>query len=480
MLSTSVVLVNTNLMKPPIAPIGLDYLASSLAKEGFRVNILDLCFSANPLQDVENYFSRNEHQVIGVTLRNTDDCFYGSGDFFLPGLKKITDAINKRTDSPMVLGGGGFSVMPQTILNYLDVHMGMIGDCEQTFPLLVRKLVQRKSIEHIPGLIYKDTSGRFISNPPLDFALHKMPFQTREFVDNERYFQQGGMGSIETKRGCNQHCIYCADPLIKGEKIRLRPPEHVTWELKRLLEKGLTDIHFCDSEFNLPPEHAERICQRIIKEHVHTKLCWYAYCSPSAFSDRLAHLMQKAGCIGINFGVDSGSDNMLQTLGRNFSTREILETAEICHRHGIVFMYDLLLGGPGESKETLTETIELMKRIAPHRVGVTVGIRVYPGTRLAFRIVSEGSLNKNPNLQTKSSQEFSECFFHPVFYLYSKVREDIFLSLETLVGDDERFFFPRELRKSKNYNYNENAVLIDAIQKGCRGAYWDILRKIEI
>ncbi|MBE0479181.1 radical SAM protein [Candidatus Aerophobetes bacterium] len=474
-----VTLVNTNAMKPPISPIGFDYLASSLEKEGFEVDILDLCFSANLAQDIESYFKKNQPRAIGITLRNTDDCFYVSGDFFLPGLKKIKREIQRKTDSPLIIGGSGFSVMPQSVLSYLDVNMGMRGDCEQAFPLLLRKLTKKESIENVPGLIYKDKVGRLISNTPDSFEVGNLPLQTRQYVDNKRYFEQGGMGNIETKRGCNQQCIYCADPLIKGKKIRLRPPEHVVWELKKLLAKGIDHIHFCDSEFNLPPDHAERICEHIIKENLHTKLRWYTYCSPSAFSNKLAALMQRAGCAGINFGVDSGSDTILQVLGRNFDLREIKQTAEICHRNGIVFMYDLLLGGPGESKQTLKTTIELMKNIAPHRVGVTVGIRVYPGTSLSCSILKQGLLNKNPNLQVKDSQEFSDDFFYPAFYLCSEVSEEIFPYLETLIGDDERFFFPSKLRKSKNYNYNENALLMEAIKKGYRGAYWDILRKLE-
>jgi len=475
MVSGLVTLVNTNSMKPPISPLGLDYLAQSLVERGLKVAVLDLCFSPDPLSEIENYFTKNHPRIVGINIRNTDDCVYASQDFFLPGIRRIVDEVKKRTSAPIVLGGSGFSVMPKRILGYCDINLGMVGDCEESFPLLIQHILKGRDIKGIPGLIYKDGNGLVSTGfPHLD--LRKLPLQSRDFVDNERYFEEGGMGSIETKRGCNQGCIYCADPLIKGKKIRLRPPDHVVWELKRLLQKGINYVHICDSEFNLPPEHAESVCQEIIKERVHTKLHWYAYCSPSPFSRKLAVLMHKAGCAGVDFGVDSGSDKMLKTLGRSFSSREIEETAKLCHRHGIVFMYDLLLGGPGEDKETLRDTIELMKRVGPDRVGITIGARVYPGTSLSSSILKQGPFEKNRHLHGETPDRD---FFRPIFYLSSQLGDGIFPHVEKLVGDDERFFFPKDVGKSKNYNYNQNIALIEAIRKGHRGAYWDILRRMQ-
>lgn len=475
MSSLRVALVNTNLMKPPIAPIGLDYISQSLQGEGFQVDILDLCFSSDPLQKIQAYFSEHDPVAVGISVRNTDDCYYVSGKSFLSRIKKMIEKIREETSSPLILGGCGFSVMPESILSYCDANFGMVGDCEKYFPLLVKKLVQEESVKEIPGLIYRDS----LDFKRIDAAfcnLSEFPLQTRDFVDNNWYFTEGGMGGVETKRGCDRKCIYCADPIIKGRKVRLRPAKHVILELKRLLEKGINYVHFCDSEFNLPPHHAEQICQRIIEEKLNTKLHWYAYCSPHPFTDRLASLMRRAGCAGIDFGVDSGSDRILRRLGRGFTSREVKETARICRKHRIVFMYDLLLGGPGEEEKTIKETIQLMRETNPDRVGVSAGVRVYPGTPLATYILREGSFNENPHIR---GSDPDDQFFTPTFFLSAKVGDDIFPLLEQLVGDDERFFFPKEAGKSKNYNYNENTVLIEAIRKGYRGAYWDILRRID-
>jgi hypothetical protein len=141
-------------------------------------------------------------------------------------------------------------------------------------------------------------------------------------------------------------------------------------------------------------------------------------------------------------------------------------------------MYDLLLGGPGETKETLKQTIELMKELSPSRVGAALGVRIVPGTAMANWIRKMGSLENNPNLL--GNVRGNEQFFTPIFYVSSELGEDAPGYLASLVAGDERFFFmgPRE-ENEKNYNYNQNTVLEEAIQAGYRGAFWDILRRVE-
>ena len=252
------------------------------------------------------------------------------------------------------------------------------------------------------------------------------------------------MGNIETKRGCNKGCIYCADPLIKGKTLRLRSPKSVVDEIESLLRAGIDYFHFCDSEFNLPSVHAEEVCLEIIRRGLGNKVRWYTYASPVPFTEEMAILFQRAGCRGINFGVDSGSDRMLRSLGRDFSVEDLSHTAYLCHRQGLVFMYDLLLGGPGETKETLRQTIELMKELSPSRIGATLGVRIFPGTGLASMVRAMGPLYQNPNLQGNVSG--NEQFFAPIFYLSSALGADAPQYLADLIAGDERFFFmsPRE------------------------------------
>jgi len=463
-----IVLVNTNLMKPPVVPIGLDYLGTALKARGNSVSLLDLCKQEDWKKACDEYFSQNSPDAIGVTIRNTDDCFFSSKDFIIPGIKEIINYIKARSPAPIILGGAGFSLMPEKILEYLDLQLGIVGEGEESLPMLMEVLGNSKEYIKIPGLVSK-VSGTYRRNPRRFIDISSISLSARDTVDNLWYFKNGGMGAIETKRGCEQNCIYCADPVSRGRFYRLRSPEDVADEFENLLKQGITHFHLCDSEFNLPYDHAIDICNELINRNIGEKIQWYAYAAPLPFDERLAYLLKKAGCAGINFGVDSANYTMLKTLGRDFMPSDLLYVAKLCRKHRITFMFDLLLGGPGETRKTITETIKFLRdEVKPDRIGIAMGIRVYPGTQLAD-MIKKGYLKNKLYGDPKPDMEF----FFPTFYL----EEDFSSCIENLIAGDRRFFFPGPNRKS--YNYNDNRILIEAIKKGERGAFWDIMRRIQ-
>jgi len=471
-----VVLVNPNQMKPAIAPIALDYLAHALTQRGFETDVLDLCFSADWRADVDRYFAENSVAAVGVSLRNSDDTSFASQEFFIPSFKQLTDHIRARTSAPVVLGGSAFSVMPEDILGYCELDLGIVADGEESLPLLAERLASGEDYRSIPGVVHRSSHG-ITSNPPSYVKLDTAPAPKRTAVDNRRYFAEGGMGGIETKRGCNRACIYCADPLGKGRTFRLRSPQSVVDEIECLLDMGVDYLHICDSEFNLPPSHAEQVCLEITRRGLGDKVNWYAYCSPAPFTREMATLFQRAGCRGINFGVDSGADVILRALRRDFGVEDVVRTASVCHQQGLVFMYDLLLGGPGETRETLRQTVELMKDLSPDRIGAALGVRIFPETALASMVRAAGPLDTNPNL--RGNVAGNDSFFAPVFYLSAALGQDAPHYLAKLIGGDQRFFFMSPAAgRDRNYNYNENTVLVEAIRQGYKGAFWDILRKL--
>jgi radical SAM superfamily enzyme YgiQ (UPF0313 family) len=470
-----VLLVNPNQMKPPVAPLALDYLASALKKNGFQVDLLDLCFSNDISLDIESYFARNDVMAIAVTLRNTDDTYLASQDFCIDRYKAVIDLVKANTDSPIILGGSGFSIMPQAILSYYDLKLGIWGEGELSLPLLVGRIAAKHEFHDVPGLVYRTPEG-FQVNKPKYLDLSRIATPERDVVDNRRYFIEGGMGNVESKRGCPEWCIYCADPVGKGKKLRLRSPKSVADEIEALLGKGIDHLHFCDSEFNISENHARDICLELVERGLGDKIRWYAYASPKPFSKELATLCNRAGCAGIDFGVDSGCDAILRRLGRDFFVQDLRRTAEICHQEGIIFMYDLLLGGPSETRESMRETIETMKRLSPDRIGVSFGVRIFPQTKLAALVKRQGLLKENPNIRGKVVG--NDNFFAPVFYLSSGLGPDAPDYLSRLIGGDERFFFVSPSEGERNYNYNDNTVLVNTIKAGCRGAFWDIMRRI--
>lgn len=447
-----VLLVNPNRIKPPVIPLALEYLASSIESRGWEVDILDLCFVENFRKAVDDYFKKNHPLAIGMTLRNTDDCMSQTKSFFIPEIKRIVSYLKSKTSLPILLGGCGFSLMPGEIVEYTGVTTGIKGEGEEALPYLLEKIKRKEKLP--PVFTF-----------PREVNLRISPSPKRGWVDNLRYFKEGGMGAVETKRGCPENCIYCADPLIKGKKSRVRPPSVVVEEIKSLYRMGVNWLHLCDSEFNLPYSAAREFCEELIKNKMGEKVKWYTYASPLPFDEKLALLMKKAGCEGINFGVDSGENTILANLRRRHRREDILRIARICHKYKITFMFDLLLGGPGETKATLRKTIEFVKKLNPSCVGVAVGIRIYPGTFLAKKIKKERKITDN--------------FLRPIFYFSPLLGKDFMSYLENLIGDDERFFTGWKREGGKDYNYNENLLLVEAIKRGSRGAFWDILRKIK-
>ncbi|MFQ6096803.1 MAG: B12-binding domain-containing radical SAM protein, partial [Armatimonadota bacterium] len=142
-----------------------------------------------------------------------------------------------------------------------------------------------------------------------------------------------------------------------------------------------------------------------------------------------------------------------------------------------VFMFDLLLGGPGETRETIRETIEFVKGLEPDRVGASVGVRLYPGTPLMARLERSAAATEHDGIfgQIEGNPGLSE----PVFYVSPALGREAHDVVESLIGEDERFLFANPARLGQNYNYNENRVLIEAIKAGHRGAYWDVLRRAQ-
>jgi radical SAM superfamily enzyme YgiQ (UPF0313 family) len=471
-----VLLVNPNRMKPPVTPIALDYLAHALSKQGIQADVLDLCLCQDWKAAIDGYFAHSAVDAVGVTLRNIDDTTFASREFFLPAFKEVTDYLRRRTGAPIVVGGSGFSIMPEDVLAYCGLDLGIVGDGEGSLTLVVHKLAAGEDYRSVPGLVYRDGFG-FWRKAPEWRGLDSGEVPSRSAVDNRRYLAEGGMGSIETKRGCNRGCIYCVDAPSKGRALRCRSPQTVAGEIEALRSQGIDCFHLCDAEFNLPASHAEEVCREIVRRGLGAKIGWYAYASPVPFTSETAALYRRAGCRGINFGVDSGDDGILRTLGRDFSVEDLRRTAAACHEQGLVFMYDLLLGGPGETRESLSRTIEAMKQMSPDRVGAAMGVRVFPGTRLAQMIRQSGPPESNPHLH--GAVEGNDRFFRPIFYLSAELGEDAPQYLEKLIDGDERLLFMKPPQAGDmNYNYNDNSHLVEAIRQGYRGAFWDILRRV--
>ncbi|MDD5224523.1 MAG: B12-binding domain-containing radical SAM protein [bacterium] len=488
-INQDILLINPNRLRPPVAPLALEYLGASLGKRGYRARLWDFCRDPRLASGLKENLRKVQPDLIGITFRNLDDAYLFSGREFLSGLTSLVREIRKSSGVPVVIGGTGFSLAPREILRITGADFGIWGEGEASLPKLLTELQSqvtgRKSQDltgnrlpaaghlfNVPSLVWRE--GKEIRQNPPGYIedLDDLGLENRGFIDNRFYFLRGGMGGFESKRGCDRSCVFCADPVAKGRRLRLRSPESVAEEVRKLLTLGVTHFHTCDSEFNHPREHAEAVCREFIRRGLGRKIRWYAYCTPAGFDREFARVMKAAGCRGINFGTDHTEESMLRKLGRDYGFTEIERARESCRKEGIVVMLDLLLGGPGETRETLAAVIEKIKSLDPERVGLSLGVRVYPGTKLAREV----QMGTDPSLRGKRAR--NPDLLQPVFYLSDKLGKNPANLVRELVGGDRRFFIPSGDEAEKDYNYDDNDFISRAISReGYRGAFWEILRR---
>lgn len=468
-MAPGVLLINTNVARPPVSPVGLEYVGEALVEAGTPVQILDFSFEADWKAALQGSLENYKPVVVGLTVRNTDDCSFASRQSFLPWLREVVDEVRKSAGVPVFLGGVGFSTLPETVLRATQADGGIEGDGEEAVVALVNSLIRGEDVTRLPNMVYWH-NGRVVCNPRVDVDLRHLPVPRRRLIDNKRYQELGAMVGVETKRGCAQKCIYCADPVAKGARVRLRPPGIVVQELQDLLEQGVSWLHFCDSEFNLPLEHAKDVCRAIIEQGLGDRIRWYCYCSPVPFDGELAHLMQGAGCGGINFGVDSLCDEQLHRLGRAHSANDVHQLVHLLSREGLNYILDLLIGGPGETEETVKITINKVREFGVSLAGIAAGVRVYPNTPLG-KAVADGVIREGLYPEANGDPE------RPVFYLSPSLGDDAGPLINHLIGDDRRFLVLSEPGVEGSYNYAGDELLSQLIEQGARGAYWDILRR---
>ena len=475
-------LINTNRMTPPIAPIGLDYVAGVARRDGVEVDLLDLCLLDDPAAAISSHLADKTPDLIGLSFRNVDDCFWPSGQSFVDELVETVRHIRRHADAPIVAGGVGFSIFASRLVELADIEFGVHGDGEGAVGRLLAELRGSRRFDRVPGLVWRD-GGRRIANRPAWPEELALPTD-RSTVDNSAYFRLGGQAGIETKRGCPRRCLYCADPVAKGHGLRLRAAGDVADEFESLLARGIDVVHLCDGEFNVPRQHAVEVCDELIRRGLGARVRWYAYLTVVPFDRELAGRMRRAGCVGINFTSDSAAERMLARYGHPHRSRDIAAAVGACRDVGITVMLDLLLGGPGETPETLAESIRFFKSVEPDCVGAGVGVRIYPNTGMAEVLAAEGPPEANPNIHRHYAGPID--LLQPTYYISAALGERAARRVRDLIAGDERFFEPAdpaEFHRERSdgegdHNYNDNRALTDAIAGGARGAYWDLLRQI--
>ena len=164
-MSSEVLLINTNRLKPAVGPIGLDYASDCLKARGLEPRLLDLCLEGDAVAALDGVLSGPNPLLVGMTLRNTDDCYLASGEDFLPTFSDLVLEVRKRTEAPIVIGGGGYSLFPKAILAATHADYGIAGDGEVPLANLAAAIACGDDVDGVPGLVWRD-SRTYRWNPP--------------------------------------------------------------------------------------------------------------------------------------------------------------------------------------------------------------------------------------------------------------------------------------------------------------------------
>jgi radical SAM superfamily enzyme YgiQ (UPF0313 family) len=258
-------------------------------------------------------------------------------------------------------------------------------------------------------------------------------------MDLKRYERHGATIPIQTKRGCVYKCVYCTYRNVEGWGYRTRAPELVADEIETLKrEAGVRHFDFVDSTFNSPPGHAMQVCEAITRRRLGVHLDTTNF-TPGAASKELLEAMKRAGFRTLGITAESASDAVLERMEKGFDAAKVREVAERVYSAGIRTLWIFLVGGPGETRETLEETI----RFADERlrcgdaVYATVGLRVYPGTTLHRIALSEGVVASDSTL------------LDPTFYFSPQLSTEAAVTrLRKFASLHPRFMFSADSRSS--------------------------------
>ncbi|MCP4688721.1 MAG: radical SAM protein, partial [Desulfobacterales bacterium] len=331
----------------PVYPLGLDHVAAAIRGE-HPVKIVDVNDVGAPggLEDAIRDF---DPEIIGVSLRNVDNTDVSEPRGFIHRHREIVAVVRGCSDAPLVLGGSGFTMFPERIMDALGAEYGVIGEGERLKDLL-RCLQKGGDPRGIPGVITPGAPGRI--PPPWEGRVQ--PDSSTDKPHARFYLERGGMLNLQTRRGCPFHCIYCTYPHIEGHTPRLIPPARVAETALNLEAAGAKYLFITDSAFNADVPHSMEVARAFKEAGLSTP--WGAFFAPMTPPDGYFSLLREAGLTHVEFGADSLCDEMLKSYGKPFRVKHALRAHRAAVDARLHVAHYFLLGGPGESRETLAQT----------------------------------------------------------------------------------------------------------------------------
>ncbi len=363
-----------------IQPMGLLYLAAVLRKQGHSVRIIDAEVQGFDNPTLARRIVADSPDVVGLTgtTAQAKRCFAVA--------RMVKDAMPQAF---VVLGGAHASALPEESLREgTALDAVVFGEGEVTALELMHRLEGGESLEGLPGTAYR-RNGEVVKNPPraLIKNLDELPFPAWDLIPMHEYVASTWFPTkvkqyvnIFTSRGCPYECTFCGAKTTWTRKFRARSAANVIAEIVEAKGKlGIPNFFFSDDLFTVQRKRVVEVCEKLLEHKLN--ITWTCLSRVNTVDLELLKLMKAAGCYLITFGIESGSQQVLDNLKKGTTVEQAIKAVEMTRQAGIKVFGSIMVGSPGETKETVEATIKLVKKLKLDEVGIGV-TTAYPGTDL--------------------------------------------------------------------------------------------------
>jgi len=370
-------------------PLGIGYLGAVLEQSGCQVKIIDAPPLGWGIKRIVAEAKKFLPDFIGISASTVD----------FNKAVKLARTLKKSAKVPIIIGGPHVTALPKEVMDFSCFDIGVIGEGEETLVEVVQASMKKGSLRKVAGIVFRD-KRKIVRTSPRPFIknLDNLPFPARHLMPplsvyhpTPATYRKFPVGTMITSRGCPYQCTFCSREVF-GNQWRFRSPESVVREMAVLIsEFGAAEIRLWDDTFNADPERVLAICRLIIKKGL--DFPWTCLARVDQVSQPMLALMKKAGCWQISYGIESGNEKILVSTNKGITKKMVKEAVEATARVGIQSFGFFILGLPGETKETMAETIEFAKSLSLNAANFTMATP-YPGTELWALAKKRGFLKK--------------------------------------------------------------------------------------
>jgi anaerobic magnesium-protoporphyrin IX monomethyl ester cyclase len=347
-----------------VVPMGLYYIGAILKENRHDVEILNWHDINKTPHKIEEILKEKKPDVIGVSIVHANR--WG-------GIDVARIAKRVLSEVKIVFGGIGTTFLWKHLLKHFTViDYAILGEGEYSFLNLIQCIEDGNynGIKDIKGIAFRLGKKCFkTSDPEVIQDLDRLPMPAKYFE-----FQH-----LSSSRGCPANCTFCGSPKFWGHKVRFHSPEYFVEQLGHLYRKGITFFYVSDDTFTMRKNRVIEICKLIIRKDL--KITWFAISRVNYVNEEMLYWMRKAGCIQISYGVESGSEKIRNILNKNIKTDDIKKAFILTTKYGILARAYFIYGAPGETWETIQETIDLIHQIKPLSTIFYI-LDIFPGTSL--------------------------------------------------------------------------------------------------